>query len=227
MLRSLAHGNMVTPGGGTPGTGGVVRRKPVAFVKREVREDKVKGERKEGGRVEEQVEEKETVEAEISKGTKRMAKPAVKLKPKTKPKAREATPSDDSSDEAPDPGSPTASKRRRTLTLKTDGSADMPSPFFEAASAKGSKIPEKTLGEMTTDELLAHHGVNTSQSPYKAHLLSRHEPIVSDPIIEIPEIVKRGFKSRSTAEEIQQNIQDKVREKMGLGKSTEKDGANK
>ena len=193
----------------------------MASVKREVREGEVKSERKEGGRVEEQGE---------GKGTKRMAKPAPKpkTKMKTKPKARESTPSDDSSDDdfAPDPGSPTASKRRRTLTSKTDGSADMPSPILEAANAKGSKVPEKTLGEMTTDELLAHHGVNTTQSPYKAHLLSRHEPVVSDPVIETPEVVKRGFKPRPTAEEIQQNIQDKVREKMGLRKSTEEDGDN-
>lgn len=230
--RSLAHGNMMTPRVATPGTGGsVVRRKPVSSAKDESKEAKQgavkdgdKDEAKSGDKEGDKVEGK--VNVEEVKGTKRMAKPAPKPKPKAKAKARETTPSDDSSDDdfALDPGSPTASKRRRTLTSKTDGTAGMPSPFLEATSAKSSRVPEKALGEMTTDELLAHHGVNTPQSPYKAHLLSRHEPVVSDPVIEIPEVVKRGFKPRRTAEEIQQSIQDKVREKMELGRSTEEDG---
>ncbi|KAF3035511.1 hypothetical protein E8E11_002452 [Didymella keratinophila] len=233
--RSLAHGIMMTPRVATPGTGGsVVRRKPVSSVKREgvkegvkgAREEEAKSDRKEGVRMEEKEEENVTVEVELLKGTKRMAKPAPKPKPKTKPKARESTPSYDSSDDdfAPNPGSPTASKRRRALNSKTDGSAGMPSPFLDTAGGKGSKVSDKAFGQMTTDELLAHHGVNTPESPYKAHLLSRHEPVVSDPVIEIPEVVKRGFKPRPTAGEIQQNIQDKVREKMGLGKSTKEDG---
>lgn len=235
--RSLAHGNMMTPTVATPGTqGSVVRKKPVSSAKKDeskevvmcARGEEVKGDRKEKVGVEEKVEEKVIVGVEISKGTKRMAKPAPKPKSKTKPKARETTPSDDSSDEdfAPDPGSPTTSKRRRTLTSKTDGSTDMPSPFLDATGGKGSKAPDKALSEMTTDELLAYHGVNTSQSPYKVHLLSRHEPVVSDPVIEIPEVVKRGFKPRPTAEEIQQNIQDKVRERMGMCKSKEEDGGD-
>jgi hypothetical protein len=235
--RSLAHGNMMTLRVATPGTGGsVVRRKPASSAKKEggkeavkgAQEGEAKGDRKEEVRVEEKVEERVTVEVKVPKGTKRMAKPAPKPKPKTKPKARESTPSDDSSNDgfAPDPGSPTASKRRRTLTSKTDGFADVPSPFLDALGERGLKLPGKALGEMTTDQLLAYHGVNTPQSPYKAHLLSRHEPVVSDPVIEIPEVVKRGFKPRPTAEEIQQNIQDKVREKMGLGKSMEGNSGN-
>lgn len=227
----------MTPRVATPGKGGsVVRRKPVSFTKKEGGKEVVKGaqegeaksDRKEGMRAEEKVEEKITVEVEVPKGTKRMAKPAPKPKPKTKSKARESTPSDDSSDDdfVQDPGSPTASKRRRTLTSKTDGSADMPSPFLDATGEKGLKLPGKALGEMTTNELLAYHGVNTPQSPYKAHLLSRHEPVVCDPVIEIPEVVKRGFKPRPTAEEIQHNIQDKVREKMGLRKSMEENSGN-
>lgn len=69
---------------------------------------------------------------------------------------------------------------------------------------------------MTIDEILAHYDVNTSANPYKAHLLSRHEPVVSDPVMQIPEVVKRGFRPRPSAEKIQKNIQDKVREKLGL-----------
>lgn len=168
------------------------------------------------------VEDKVTVE-EVPKGTKRVAQPAPKSKSKGKAKAREFTPSDHSSDDDFEPNSEslTAGKRRRTHTSKTNGPADMSSPLSKVTGAQDCKEPEKDLGEMTTDELLAHHGVNTLQSPYMAHLLSRHEPVVSDPVIEIPEVVKRGFKRRPTAEEIQQNIQDKVREKMGLRNSPE------
>ncbi|KAJ4371736.1 hypothetical protein N0V86_008289 [Didymella sp. IMI 355093] len=226
--RSLAHGNMMTPRVATPGTGGsVVRRKPVSSVKKDEGKEANQEETKTFGKEEVAVEEK--VEMEESKGTKRMTKPAPKPKPKTKSKAWETTPPDDSSDDdfAPDPASPAASKRQRTeLTSKTDGPSDIPSPFLKATGAKGSKVPEKAPSDMTIDELLAHHGVNTRQSPYKAHLLSRHEPVVSEPVIEIPEVVKRGFKPRLSAEEIQQNIQNKVREKMGLGQLTKQDGGD-
>lgn len=85
----------------------------------------------------------------------------------------------------------------------------------------------KDLSDMTMDELLVYHGVNTSANPYKAHLLSRHELVVSNPVIAIPAIVRRGFKPRTTATEVQKNIQNRVREKLGLAGSpsgTECDG---
>ncbi|KAF3042706.1 hypothetical protein E8E12_008524 [Didymella heteroderae] len=226
--RSLAHGNMMTPRIATPGTGGsVVRRKPVSSVKKNESQEAGKYAQQEVMKSDRKAEivTEEKIEVKEPEATKRMAKPGPKPKAKAKSKTRESTPDDSSDDDfAPDPGSPTASKRRRTLTSRTDSPADMPSPFLMASSAKGVRIPDKVLGDMTTDELLAHHGVNTVQSPYEAHLLSRREPVVSDPVIEIPEVVKRSFKPRPTAEEIQQNIQDKVREKMGLGRWTEEDG---
>lgn len=222
----------MTPGVATPGTGGsVVRRKPVSTVRSVEKakdEENEKKEQKDGGKEELAVDGK--VDVEEMEGKKRMVKPAPKPKAKAKPRARETTPSDDSSDDdfAPDPASPTANRRRRTeLTSKTDGTSDVPSPFLKATDVPDYKLPEKPPSEMTMGELLAHHGVNIPESPYKAHFLSRHEPVVSDPVIEIPDVVKRGFKPRPTAEEIQQNIQDKVREKMGLGKSTEEGGDDK
>lgn len=223
--RSLAHGNMMTPWIATPGTGGtVVRRKPVSSVRKD-EGNETKNEEANSFDMQE-LNSKAEVRVKV-KGTKRMARPAPKPKAKAKPKARETTPSDVSSDDdfAPDPESPTPSKRQRTeLTSKTDGSSDVPSPFLKATDEKGPRVPSKAPGDMTTNELLAYHGVNTAQSPYKAHLLSRHEPVVSNPVIEIPELVKRGFKPRSTAEEIQRNIQNQVREKLELRKSTQKSG---
>src|SRR5690242_7347232 len=228
--RSLAHGNMLSPQVATPGTSGsVVRRKPAAALKslkmekekeKDINADKIAAEQRE--------------DPEVAKGTRRIVKPAPKPKFKSKPKARAATPSNDhadnSSDEdfAPDPSSPTSNKRRRTeIASKTDGSSDLPSPFLKPSDMQrdstklglgGSMLPGNSLRNMSTNELLAYHGVNTTWSPYTAHLLSRDEPVISNPVIQVPEIVKRGFKPRPTAEEIQRNIQDKVRERMGLPK---------
>ncbi|KAF9697890.1 hypothetical protein EKO04_004463 [Ascochyta lentis] len=224
--RSLAHGTMVSPRVATPGVGGggVVRRRPVGVGKG------VEGRKDEGSTVGQEVENKSKIEEEKEK--KRVLKPAVKPKAKSKARMRSLTPSDDSSDDdfAPDPGSPTSHKRRRTeLTLSSPGTTrDVRLTSGGLSSLPGSipvQAPAKMdvgdsagrpLREMTTDELLAHYDVNTSANPYQQHLLSRHEPVVSNPTIRIPEMVKRGFKPRPSAEEIQKRIQAKVREKMGL-----------
>lgn len=232
---------MVSPRVATPGTGGsVVRRRPVGVVLGGGRGGEKRVEEKEtSGGLE--------GEGDVMdlKGKKRALEPAVKPKPKPKPKPksklksklRDATPSDQSSDEdfTLDPASPTANKRRRTDFIIASP-ADLPSVTgsnIKSASSTTEKMQElaskdarrdlsaqKLLSNMTTDELLAHYDVNTSSNPYNAHLLSRHEPVVSNPVIQIPEVVKRRFKSRPSAEEIQQNIQDRVREKMGLPVST-------
>lgn len=207
----------------------MVRRKPTAVLKSLTMEKE-----KEGDINADKIAADQREDPEGPKGTRRVVKPAPKPKFKSKPKARAATRSNDyadsSSDEdfAPDPSSPTSNKRRRTeIASKTDGSSDLPSPFLKPSDMRrdctklglgGSMLPEKTVHKMSTNELLAYHGVNTTLSPYTAHLLSRDEPVMSNPVIRIPEIVKRGFKPRPTAEEIQRNIQDKVREKMGLPK---------
>lgn len=228
----MAHGNMLSPQVATPGTAGsVVRRKPVKAVKSVEKE----GEEQEVAKV---VGEKRSAvgkKAEFeSKGKRRMVKPMPRPKFKSKSKAREATPSDDSSDDdfAPDPASPTSNKRRCTeLSSKADDMVDLPSPFLtpsDKAKAPapttldldGSASTKKSFKDMSIDELLAHHGVNTPDNPYKAHLLSRDQPVVSNPVIKIPEVVKRGFKPRPSAEEMEKNIQDKVREKLGLPKPT-------
>jgi hypothetical protein len=236
--RSLAHGNMLSPAAGTPRVvtpGGVVRRRPTGIaptptrVKR-VEKGKERGEQEEEtksiGKERGAVEEKSNVEGSTSR--KRV------LRPESQPKKREATPSDDSSDDdfAPDPTSPTANKRRRTeLTSNTDNDRDASfqllnptdDPWASAKLNSGNGLfAEKSPSDMTTDELLAHHGVNTSTNPYKAHLMSRHELVISNPVIQIPEVVKRGFKPRPTAEEIQKKIVDKVRQKMGLTPSVAK-----
>ena len=185
----------------------------------------------------EQVEEKSGI-AEVN-GKKRALKPEAKPKTRSKTKTREVTPSDDSSDAdfEPDPRSPTSNKRCRTelviskldtpqpqKALIGDCSSNLnplPSTIdsfeaFMANEVRDAISAGRSLSDMTTDEMLAHYDVNTSINPYKAHLLSRHEPVFSNPVIQIPGVVKRGFKPRPSAKEIQKNIQEKVREKMNL-----------
>lgn len=67
---------------------------------------------------------------------------------------------------------------------------------------------------MDVNALMQTFGVNTPENPYEEHLLGRREPVVSNPVIMIPEIVKRGFKPRISAAQIQKNIQEKVLKKM-------------
>ncbi|KAJ4317919.1 hypothetical protein N0V94_004682 [Neodidymelliopsis sp. IMI 364377] len=225
--RSLAHGNMLSPYAATPGTGSgsVVRRKPIGVAQNvEKKEVATEYEKK----------------VESIQEKKPALQPASRPKAKPKARARNATPSDDSSDGefTPDPASPTCNKHQRTelASLNTDSSRDAGLPAENSSSSSLSSLPEpadlfeplattsngesmaagRSFKEMSTNEIMAHYGVNTIINPYKAHLLSRHEPVVSNPVIEIPEVVKRGFKPRPSAEEIYENIQRKVRRKMGL-----------
>ncbi|KZM20661.1 uncharacterized protein EKO05_0010621 [Ascochyta rabiei] len=235
--RSLAHGNMVSPHGATPGVGGgsVVRRRPVGVMKSF-------GEQREGSAVGQEAEGRSEIEG--VRGKRCAPNPAAKPKSKSKARMRALTPSDDSSDDdfALDPASPTAHKRRRTaltlsspgangdISLTSDRPSSLPSFIDEVEVAAKPRVGDsvsagRPFHEMSTDELLAHYDVNTWTNPYKAHLLSRHEPVVTNPTIEIPEIVKRGFKPRPSAGEIQKRIQKRVREKMGLAAAAEaKDG---
>ncbi|KAH6629113.1 hypothetical protein C7974DRAFT_181470 [Boeremia exigua] len=241
--RSMAHGNMLTPQVATPGSGGsVMRKRPASAVNSAEKQHETDAAKSVG---EEGSAQAEKEKLEETKEKKRATKPTPKSKLKSKRMIKQAVllegSIDDSSDDdfAPDPASPTANKRRRTeLTSKTDGTSDIPSPVLTPAgipspfltptgkakdstrqpSLGDSTLTGKSHRNMTTDELLALHGVNTPTNPYKSHFLSRDEPVVSNPVIRMPEVVKRGFKPRPTAKEIQKNIQDTVREKLGLPK---------
>ncbi|KAG9199435.1 hypothetical protein G6514_008500 [Epicoccum nigrum] len=213
---------MLSPQEATPGTApsSVVRRRPVAT----------------GKNVDMETGQKNDAECNDNQASKtgagfekiRSRKYEPELKVRARLRARDTTPTVDSSDDdfGPDTGSPTSNKRRRTsLTSKVDDMTDLPSPFLTPAEKNGdptrvnfheAKPPAKVLRDMTVRELLAHHGVDTPENPYQAHLLGRHHQPMSNPVIQVPAIVERGFKPRPTAEEIQKNIQDKVREKLGL-----------
>ena len=230
--RSLAHGNMLSPQDATPGTapGSVVRKRPVATVR--------SAERETGQKNDEDCEGDQDwkIGDGFEKIRKRTREPGLKMRVRLR--ARDTTPTADSSDEGfeEDPASPTSNKRSRTsLITKVDGMTDLPSPFLTPTAKDGdptplnlhdAKPPAKAFRDMTMEELLAHHGVDTAENPYQEHLLGRRYPVASNPVIQVPAVVKRGFRPRPTAEEIQKNIQDKVREKMGLPMQTEGAGSN-
>lgn len=220
----------VTPG---VGPGSVVRKRPVATVGSVERETGQKNDKECKGQ-------QNWIVGDIfERIRKREHEPDLKVRARLG--TRDTTPTDDSSDDdfEPDPASPTSNKRRRTsLMPKTDGMTDLPSPFLTPAEKTGDPTPlnshdakppakaAKAFRDMTMKELLAHHGVDTPENPYQEHLLGRHYQAVSNPVIQVPAIVKRGFKPRPTAEEIQKNIQDKVREKLRLPNQTEGAGSN-
>jgi hypothetical protein len=205
----------------------VVRRRPVATVSVE----------REAGQKNDE-EGKGNQDWKIGEGFEKIRKRKREPELEVKGRARDTTPTADSSDDdlEPDPASPTSNKRRRrSFISKVDGMTDLPSPFLTPAEKKGHpappkpqdvKPPAKAFRDMTMKELLAHHGVDTPENPYQEHFLGRHYQVRSNPVIQVPAIVKRGFKPRPTAEEIQKNIQDKVREKLGLPIQTEGAGRN-
>ena len=232
----MAHGNILSPQEATPGSepGSVVRKRPVATVRSVESETGQKNDEEDKGNQDWKIGEG------FEKIRKREREPELKVR--ARQRARDRTPTADSSDDdfEPDPASPTSNKRRRTsLNPKIDGMTDMPSPFLTPAEKKedvapaekkedpappnphDAKPPAKPFHDMTTKELLAYHGVDTPENPYQEHFLGRHYQVASNPVIQVPAIVKRGFKPRPTAEEIQKNIQDKVREKLGLPIQTE------
>lgn len=211
----------------TPGSERVVRKKVVASTpvkKVEEKEDVAMGEGKDEKKGKEMVEEKRT-------------RSKVKSKKRGLRKAKLLDSSDDDSSDALEAGetSPVPSKRsRNTFNSGGSGSFAAPSPRVvrkplpatntstshapSSSPSEGRNEPPSSIGvrasEMPFDSLMQAFGVNTPEDPYDEHLLSRHQPVVSNPVIEIPDRVKRGFQPRPSREQIHMNIQEKTRKRM-------------
>lgn len=194
----------------TGGEASVVRRRPFGMVGtpgrvytpgRDVQKEKESGEKN-----------KEAAKA-TSTPRKRTAKPKKK-----------APLSDESSgdDFVPDGDSPTSAKRHRILqgtptATSIRSSRKQPTPTTIPKNNNTILPPTETDINLSTsvgfrpstlsyDILMQAVGVNTPENPYQQHLLSRQNPIVSNPVIAIPDIIKRGFKPRPRATEILQNM---------------------
>jgi hypothetical protein len=214
---SLAHGNMLTPGG--IGTGEAVRRRLLGMKISPAPEDINK----------ELQDQEEKVGGVKGKGK------AVASKKRT---ASKVVVYDDSSDDFTiDAASPTANKRRRTgasgITDTPTATSTRPSrtashsttaPIYIASSspssgnasgpgsseampassdnspldrnleyARTASIPEVREFAPTgrIQELLEQHGVNTADNRYQQHFLERFTPVVDDPLMRVPHKVKR------------------------------------
>ncbi|CAE7211642.1 hypothetical protein PTNB73_09017 [Pyrenophora teres f. teres] len=229
--KGLRHGNMATQsaieGAATPGTvDRTVRKKPFPSTSTPTGEAAKKNvdETKDG----EDVDDHKAPPAGKSTNKK-------KSSVNKKRRAEDSTTEDSSEDNfEPDHVTPTPSKRRRSeLTFAESALATAGrTPPATRASCK-SAAQEATLlpalpnpvglrasvvdGPSRIRDLLYQHGVERYDEP----LLGRREPVLSNPVANIPAIIKRGGKPRPSADEIYQNIQDKLREKMQKDKGSE------
>ncbi|KAF2124030.1 hypothetical protein P153DRAFT_435636 [Dothidotthia symphoricarpi CBS 119687] len=219
--RNLAHGNMQGPA--TPMTGGgasiVKRRKPASVV---VTPGVVGTPGRMGASRREVQENDETVVSEEGD------KPAsIPKKRAAKPKKKDSSSDESSGDEFVLEGdSPTPGKRRRTLgstptatsirpsRKQPDNSAPLQYIRSPPTSAPTDTAFSTSFGTRPStldhDILMQAVGVNTPENPYQQHLLSRQNPVISNPVIAIPDIVKRGFKPRPRATEALKTIHEQA-----------------
>jgi hypothetical protein len=209
--RALTHGNMLTPAAATPGaqSASVLRRRLGSVVVRGGVEDgKDEGDKSTLSPV------KLKLILKSPTGTKRVGRQ------RAKPKESDT---EESSEECA-PYSPTIHKRRRIVPPSSSTATRLPPASSKSQSDElvddrvGVTVAEAAIQEdtrrLTLDELMQQHGVNTPANPYREHLLSRYTPVTTNPAVYMPPNFQPSFKPRPTAAEIQQNIQDKVRQKL-------------
>jgi hypothetical protein len=78
----------------------------------------------------------------------------------------------------------------------------------ERGEVAGPAMQQTHHRDISIDQLLNQAGVEYKDE----HLLGRHIPVVQNPVIHVPESIRRGGKSRSSPEQIQKNFQEKARE---------------
>jgi hypothetical protein len=209
--RALTHGNMLTPAAATPGaqSASVQRRRLGSVVVREG----VEGRKDEGDKSTSSPVKLKLI-LKSPTGTKRVGRQ------RAKPRESGA----EESEEEYTPYSPTIHKRRRIVPPSSSMAARLPAASSmpqsaeltddrAAVTAAEAAIREDTR-RLTLDELMQQHGVNTPENPYQEHLLSRYTPVTTNPAVYTPPNFQPSFKPRPTAADIQQNIQDKVRQKL-------------
>jgi hypothetical protein len=202
--RTLAHGNMLSPAMATPraGSGSVVRRRPGIMLPKETRSERVEGGGGEGNGP-----------VKLRLVLKSPGKRAVRQQEKLKDSDTEESSADEFV-----PDSPTPSKRRRAVPALPSVTAPSPRvtrrPPPTAVLDIGAGSFTHDPQSLSMDQLLQQNGVHTSENQYKEHLLSRHTPMMTNSVIQIPAVVQRSFKPRPSALEIQQNIQNKVRQRL-------------
>ncbi|KAH7556690.1 hypothetical protein BM1_06124 [Bipolaris maydis] len=228
--KGLVHGNMPSPdetGVATPsGTGArASRKKPVGSAA------------KASSSFQKEVDEEESKECKDSvqkagKHTPSVPKSKATKRSRGRSCVKDSEPEESSEGEVdPDHASPTPSKRHQSLS------------FAESALATATRAPPTTRAALRSNPSIAYPEPPTPQSEtarprvpvthsredypyddllyqncvvgYDEPLLARCEPVTYNPAGRIPAIIQRGGRRRRpTADEIYQNIQKKVREKL-------------
>ncbi|KAI4950182.1 hypothetical protein J4E91_004838 [Alternaria rosae] len=233
--KGLLHGNMATPGAagtgfGTTPAGRTVRRRPVASST-PVRESE---EKKEDDIKEEEEDVDPAPKEAVSSTQKSSAKKrATRKKPVVLDSEVDELSSED--DFEPDDHSPTPSKKRRTeltfaesalatatrtppatratrrpTTAPTYRDPSSPHPdLVDGAVRSGGRSNGHLGGEYKGDEGL----YDVAIGPYDEPLLSRQNPVLSNPASRIPDIIKRGGVPRPQGETYKY-IQKYLRDKM-------------
>ncbi|KAH9876651.1 hypothetical protein J1614_003783 [Plenodomus biglobosus] len=132
----------------------------------------------------------------------------------------------------PEEGTPTPSKRRRSVltmdgpsfasprqivrkppTASSNSTYQFPSSLVPEDASDAPASTGGPRSEHGIDELMRSFGVNTAENPYHEHPLSRRMPVVANPAIKIPSKMMRKFEPRP-AGVTQKNIQEQVLHKM-------------
>lgn len=213
--RSLTHGNAPTPSFGTP----LVRRKLFNPIQLD------------GNK------EKDEAAQEAPPPTSAEKR---KLEGKVNQKAPVVeTPTDD--EPLSEPESPTTDrKRRRTGNIAHSSSMGVGgSPLARHVRLSSSQLPPTSRPPQSSGSGFVDVQIAKGMSPskhmetvqayyrlptgtdYEQHLLSRNQPVTTNPTVRIPPNVARNFKPRKTGEEMMHQVREKVRENLAGGASAQ------
>ncbi|RYN46645.1 hypothetical protein AA0114_g8235 [Alternaria tenuissima] len=237
--KGLLHGNMATPGaagGGLSTSGGsrAMRKKPLPSTEE----------------IGDKIENEEGPSHMKIETTPAMPKSSAKKRAIKKKAPLDETEESSEDEFEPDDTSPTPSKRRRTgrrrseLTFAESALAtalrtppatratrkSLPAPTHRAPSSPvsdpgnaGTSVGYGPSGFLSSDFMGDKDLYDVGIKPYKDQpLLARREPVISNPANRIPDIIKRGGKSRPS-NQTYHNIQKKLRAKLQQNQAHETD----
>ncbi|KAH8636986.1 hypothetical protein IG631_08821 [Alternaria alternata] len=237
--KGLLHGNMATrgaAGGGLSASGGsrAMRKKPLPSTEE----------------IGDKIENEEGPSHMKIETTPAMPKSSAKKRAIKKKAPLDETEESSEDEFEPDDTSPTPSKRRRTgrrrseLTFAESALAtalrtppatratrkSLPAPTHRAPSSPvsdpgnaGTSVGYGPSGFLSSDFMGDKDLYDVGIKPYKDQpLLARREPVISNPAKRIPDIIKRGGKSRPS-NQTYHNIQKKLRAKLQQNQAHETD----
>ncbi|KAF2026557.1 hypothetical protein EK21DRAFT_73864 [Setomelanomma holmii] len=113
---------------------------------------------------------------------------------------------------------PKSAHKKRPTNSASDTAADLavsigrrPTSYNHTTISQGWNIDMTKMPEGRIHELIRENGVDVPGQRYGQHFLERYEPVVSSPVIAIPEVVRRmGDKERTLSAVEKMGIRNKV-----------------